>query len=84
METGLISGSPLPVINKENTSEETFDLEVRMMKEVDAISPFAACFGSFLQLNRLVSMGRSPGYMKDRQFSKSWMMLDKRKIKSVV
>lgn len=37
-----------------------------------------------LQLNKLVSIERSPGYMKDRQFLKGWMMLEKRKIKSVV
>lgn len=49
METGLISGSPLPVINKANMSEETFILELRMMKEVNVISPFAACFGSSAQ-----------------------------------
>jgi len=48
METGLIAGSSLPVINKENRSEEAFDLEERMVEEVNAISPFIACFGSFL------------------------------------
>lgn len=83
MESGLISGSPLPIINKDNMVKETFDLEVRLV-EVNAILPFTACVGSFLQLDRLVSSGRSPGYMKDRWFLKSWMMLEKRKIKSVV
>lgn len=32
METGLISASLLPVINEENKSEETFDLEVRVIE----------------------------------------------------
>lgn len=78
METGLLSGSHSPVINKENRSEETSDLKLRIMKEVNVISPLAACFGSFLQLSRLVSIGRSAGYMKDRQCLKSWMMLEKK------
>jgi len=30
------------------------------------------------------SVGRSPGFMKERQFLKSWMMLEKKKIKLVV
>lgn len=32
MGTGLVSGSPLPVINKENRSEGTFNLEVRIIE----------------------------------------------------
>lgn len=78
METGLLSGSHSPVINKENRSEETSDLKRRIMKEVNVTSPFAACFGSFLQLSRLVGSGRSAGYTKDRQFLKSWLMLEKK------
>lgn len=35
------------------------------MKEVSAISPFAASL-ALLQLNRLVSIGRNPGYRKDK------------------
>jgi len=37
-----------------------------------------------LHLDRLISTGTSPGYTKDRQFPKSWMMMEKMKIKSVV
>lgn len=37
------------------------------MKEVTAVSPFAASL-TLLQLNRLVTVGRSPGYRKDKLF----------------
>lgn len=30
-----------------------------------------------LFFSSIVSIGRSPGYVKDRQFLKSWMMMDK-------
>lgn len=46
MKTGLTSGSPYPEIESENRSEEVCNLEVGMMKEKNANSPFATCFGS--------------------------------------
>lgn len=46
MKTGLISGSPYREIDNENRSEEVCYLEVGMMKEKNANSPFATCFCS--------------------------------------
>lgn len=53
MKTGLISGSPYREIDNENRSEEVCNLEVGMMKEKNANSPFATCFcSSSPQINK--------------------------------
>lgn len=61
MNTNLASSSPLPAIKVQG------NLFWREMKELTAVSPFAASL-TLLQLNRLVSNGRSPGYRKDKLF----------------